>query len=349
MTKGIIYSFSAAVLFGVSTPLAKLFLPQIDPVLMAGLLYLGSGVGLGAYYLERSWRSAGKLKEAAVSRQDAPWLAGAILAGGVAGPVMLMLGLAATPASSVSLLLNLEGVLTAVLAWFVFKENFDAWIAVGMVLISAGGLALSFTSGKAVGISKASFWVVAACLAWAIDNNLTRKVSAGDPVQIAMLKGLVAGGMNTGLGFALGAKLPNLTLAVVTGLLGLVGYGLSLTLFVLALRHLGTARTGAYFSIAPFVGAGVAIVFLEDKPTSAFWVAALFMSFGVWLHLSEHHAHEHRHEPIEHEHLHEHDEHHQHVHSADESQKTPHSHRHAHPELVHYHPHYPDIHHRHEH
>ena len=347
--KGVLYALLAALLFGASTPLAKSLLPQMTPMLLAGLLYLGSGVGLAAYSFLRSQRSNVARREAALTRKDASWLAGAILAGGVIAPVLLMWGLAATPASSASLLLNLEGVLTAVLAWFVFKENFDKRIALGMALIAAGGISLSWTGRPETGVPWSALAIVAACLAWAVDNNLTRKVSAGDPVQIAMLKGLVAGCVNTVLAFALGAKLPALPALAATALVGLIGYGVSLTLFVLALRHIGTARTGAYFSIAPFVGAVIALLFLSDKLTIGFGFAAVLMALGVWLHLTERHEHKHQHEPMEHDHLHTHDEHHQHTHSADDPADKSHSHPHQHEPLIHSHPHYPDIHHRHGH
>jgi drug/metabolite transporter (DMT)-like permease len=267
----------------------------------------------------------------------------------VIGPLLLMWGLAQTPASSASLLLNLEGVFTALLAWFVFKENFDARIARGMALIATGGICLSWMGRPVAGVPWGSLAIVGACLAWAVDNNLTRKVSAGDPVQIALLKGLVAGGVNTVLGLALGAKLPSAPVLSAVGAIGFFGYGLSLTLFVLALRHIGTARTGAYFSIAPFVGAAVAVAVLGDLLSVGFVIAAALMAAGVWLHLTERHEHEHRQEPVEHDHLHTHDEHHQHAHRPDEPADKSHSHRHRHEPLIHSHPHYPDIHHRHGH
>ncbi len=347
--KGITFALLSALLFGASTPLAKLLLPHVAPVMMAGLLYLGCGVGLGAYMVLGSYRKGLRSPEATLKRGDWPWLASAIVTGGVIGPVLLMWGLARTPASNASLLLNLEGVLTALLAWFVFKENFDARIALGMALIAAGGVCLSWAGRPEVGVPWGSLAIVGACLLWAIDNNLTRKVSAGDPVQIAMLKGLVAGTVNTGLAFILGARLPSLPSLLATGVVGFIGYGLSITLFVLALRHVGTARTGAYFSVAPFVGAALSILFLGDKLTIGFGVAAALMATGVWLHLTERHGHEHRHEPLEHEHLHTHDQHHRHAHEQSDPAEEPHSHAHFHAALIHAHPHYPDIHHRHGH
>ncbi len=347
--RGVAAALMAAVLFGMSTPLAKVISPRVDPVLMAGLLYLGSGLGLGAYAWLRALRKGVTRKEAALTRQDIPWLAGAIVAGGVVGPILLMWGLAKTPASTASLLLNLEGVLTALLAWFVFRENFDARIAFGMGLIAAGGICLTWMGRPAAGVPWGALAIAGACVAWAVDNNLTRKVSAGDPVQIAILKGLVAGSVTTGFGLALGAKWPDGVVLLVVGIIGLCGYGLSLTLFVLALRHLGTARTGAYFSIAPFVGAALSILFLGDSLTLGFGIAATLMSGGVWLHLTERHEHVHRHDPTDHDHFHSHDAHHQHAHAPSDPRGDPHSHPHRHEPLIHSHPHYPDIHHRHRH
>lgn len=347
--KGVGFALLAAVLFGLSTPLAKSVSPHVEPVLLAGLLYLGSGIGLGGYSLLRLARKQSHPREAALKRADAPLLIGAIITGGMVGPLLLMWGLAQTPASSASLLLNLEGVFTALLAWFVFKENFDARIAWGMALIAAGGICLSWMGRPEVGVPWGSLAIVGACFAWAVDNNLTRKVSAGDPVQIAMLKGLVAGSVNTLLGLGLGAKLPGLPVLLAVSAIGFFGYGLSLTLFVLALRHIGTARTGAYFSTAPFVGAAVAVAVLGDSLSAEFFIAAVLMAAGVWLHLTEHHEHEHRHEALIHDHLHIHDEHHHHAHAHDIAPGEPHSHPHQHEELMHSHPHYPDIHHRHGH
>ena len=347
--QGVLYAIAAAALFGVSTPFAKLLLPQVEPWLLAGLLYLGSGLGLAVYRLlsSRFQKVAGK--EASLTRADVPWLAAAIGLGGVVGPLLLMVGLRLTPASSASLLLNLEGVFTALLAWFVFKENFDTRIAWGMALISGGALVLSWAGKPVVGGRLGALAIAGACLAWAADNNLTRKVSAADPVQIALLKGLCAGSVNTVLGLLLGAKLPTLGTLVAAGIIGLLGYGVSLTLFVLALRHLGAARTGAYFSLAPFVGATVSLSLLGEPFGMGLSVAAALMGCGVWLHLTERHGHAHSHEPMEHEHRHTHDEHHQHAHRQDDPPGEPHSHGHRHEPLTHSHPHYPDLHHQHPH
>jgi drug/metabolite transporter (DMT)-like permease len=343
---GILAALGAAALFGASTPLAKLLMGSVHPVMLAGLLYAGSGIGLLAYQLLT--RSRATVAEVPLARADLPWLAGAIGAGGVAGPVLLMLGLAATSAASASLLLNLEAVFTALLAWFVFRENFDRRVLAGMACIVAGGVLLSLQPGVG-GTLTGGLLVAAACLAWAVDNNLTRKVSASDAVQIAGLKGFVAGAINTALALAAGAALPPPGIMLAAGAVGLAGYGVSLALFVVALRHLGTARTGAYFSVAPFFGAALALGLLGEQAAPAFWAAAGLMAAGVWLHLTERHAHAHEHEPMTHAHPHVHDEHHRHAHDFEWDGREPHAHQHAHGRLVHSHPHYPDVHHRHRH
>jgi drug/metabolite transporter (DMT)-like permease len=346
---GVIYALLAAVFFGASTPFAKLFIQDhINPFLMAGILYLGSGCGLFLWRLLVRDR-IGNASEASLTISDYPWLLGAIFFGGVLGPVLLMIGLTTTPGSTASLLLNVEGVLTAVLAWFVFKENFDRRIAWGMVAITAGSVILSWDARLESGLAWGTLSIFGACLAWAIDNNLTRKVSAGDPVQIAMMKGLVAGSVNVVLALINGSSLPDVQTIAACGTIGFFGYGVSLTLFVLALRSLGTARTGAYFSIAPFIGASISFLFFSETVTINFLIATAFIAWGVWLHLTEQHCHEHEHEEMYHDHRHVHDEHHQHEHDLGVSLKEPHSHPHHHKAMRHRHPHYPDIHHRHDH
>ncbi len=346
MNQNILYALLAAALFGASTPFAKLLVGDISPLLLAGLLYLGSGVGLTLVRLvrDRGWQPAG------LARAEWPWLLGAIFFGGVLGPAALMVGLTHTSGATASLLLNLEAVLTAVIAWVVFKENADRRIVLGMAAIVAGGVVLSWPSES----SPSSGWigplmVSVACLCWAIDNNLTRKVSASDALFIASSKGVIAGAVNSLLAVSLGAVLPGVVNALSTLVVGLLGYGISLVLFVLALRGLGTARTGAYFSTAPFIGALVSILVFGESTYWAFWVASALMGLGVWLHLTESHAHDHVHEPLEHTHRHVHDEHHQHEHAPGLSSHVPHAHRHQHTDLTHKHPHFPDIHHQHGH
>ncbi len=344
---GVAFSLIAAALFGASTPFAKLLLGEgVGPVLLAGLLYLGSGCGLSLWWLVRARLGT---SEASLARADLPWLAGAVASGGVAGPVLLMFGLAATPASTASLLLNLEGVFTALLAWFVFRENFDRRIALGMVVIAAGGVVLSWSGRPETGVPWGPLAVIGACLCWALDNNLTRKVSSADPVQIAATKGAVAGAVTTGIAFAAGAKVPEVPVLLGAAAVGFIGYGISLACFVLALRHLGTARTGAYFSTAPFVGAAVSLLVFREGVSWSLVAAGALMGLGVYLHLTERHDHEHDHEELVHEHAHAHDEHHQHAHGPDDPPGEPHTHPHRHAPMRHSHPHYPDLHHRHEH
>ncbi|MRX07725.1 EamA family transporter [Pseudoduganella sp. FT25W] len=350
MHTGVIYALAAAILFGASTPFAKVLVGQMPPVALAGLLYLGSGIGLAIWYAVRAVsRRDAQDKPSTLTARDLPWFAAAVAAGGVAGPVLLMLGLHSVSASSASLLLNIEGVLTALLAWFVFKENFDRRIFVGMLLIIAAGVLLSWDHTATDGGPWGVVAIIGACLCWGIDNNLTRKVSASDPLQIACIKGLAAGSVNLAIGLALGGELPEARTVLLAGVVGFCGYGLSLVLFVLALRHLGTARTGAYFSMAPFAGAALSLLMLGEAPDLVFWIAAALMAGGIWLHLTESHAHEHEHEPMAHAHMHAHDAHHQHTHDFDWDGTEPHAHPHQHARLRHSHAHYPDIHHRHEH
>lgn len=341
--QGVLAALLAAVLFGAGTPFAKVLLGQTSPWLLASLLYLGSGVGLLCL---RIMRRSYKVK---LSKGEAGWLAGAIVFGGMIGPVLLMWGLSQVPASGASLLLNAEGVFTVLIAWFVFRENFDRRIALGMALIVFGVLVLAWPGEIRFGGVLPMLSILGACLAWAIDNNMTRQVSLADADFIAMMKGLVAGATNLVLALMVGAALPTITTSVLAGMIGFLSYGLSLTLFVIALRHLGTARTGAYFSIAPFIGAIVAIFLLEEAIGFQLIIAGVLMGLGVWLHASERHEHEHLHSPLDHEHMHTHDEHHQHTHDMTVSPGTQHSHPHLHEAIRHTHHHFPDVHHRHDH
>jgi drug/metabolite transporter (DMT)-like permease len=340
----------AAALFGATTPLAKTLLGSLSPFMVAGLFYLGSGVGLAIAILVQRLRRTAKDRQngSRIQVAELPWLLGAIAAGGVAGPALLMLGLSTTPAATSSLLLNLEGVFTAVIAWVVFRENVDLQIFLGMVAIVVGGAVLSWQPGAA-GLSVGALLVVGACVAWAIDNNLTRKVSTNDAMVIACLKGLVSGPVNLGIAFALGAHLPNVGKIAAAMLTGFAGYGVSLVLFVVALRNLGTARTGAYFSVAPIFGVALSLILWPELPSPLFWVAAALMAVGIWLHIRERHEHPHTHEALAHNHRHRHDEHHQHSHDFEWNGDEPHTHPHRHEPITHTHAHFPDIHHRHLH
>lgn len=341
---GACFALAAAALFGVSTPFAKALLGNaVDPWLLAGLLYAGSGAGLGLVLALRGEAWA----EASLRRADAPWLGGVVLFGGLLAPLLLMQGLVTSSAASASLLLNLESVATMVIAWMVFKESVDRRLLLGAFAMLAGAILLSWQ-----GLARFEFGalcIVGACIAWGVDNNLTRQLSGSDPLQIAAIKGLAAGAVNLALAAWRNVAWPGWSEIAQAALLGFIGYGLSLVLFVLALRQLGAARTGAYFSTAPFIGAMVAVSWLGEALDAALIVAGLLMAFGVYLHLTEDHAHEHDHEELEHEHGHTHDVHHQHEHAADDPEGERHSHLHRHVHMRHKHPHFPDIHHRHPH
>jgi drug/metabolite transporter (DMT)-like permease len=266
MQTGIPLALLSAALFGASTPLAKLMLGGVAPWVMAGLLYLGAGIGLAAVHFSRAALCLPAV-EAPLRRSDVPWLAAVIAAGGILGPVFLMFGLARTDAAGASLLLNVEGLATMGIAWLVFRENVDRRLLLGAFAILAGAALLSW-QGKA-SLDWGAGLIVAACVWWGIDNNLTRRLSSADPVQIAMLKGLVAGAVNLTLALAQGAALPGGGAILAAGMVGFFGYGVSLALFVLGLRHLGTARTGAYFSLAPFIGALLSLTLLDERLTGS--------------------------------------------------------------------------------
>jgi drug/metabolite transporter (DMT)-like permease len=347
----VLYALASAALFGASTPAAKALLGSIDPIVLAGLLYCGAGIGIAI--LRRAAPAvltlSAQAREQALGKGDWPWLAGAIAAGGILGPVLLMAGLARTDAATASLLLTLEGAATALMAWFIFRENFDRRIAIGMLCLLAGAAVLAWSGAPTLRSALGPLAILGACIAWGLDNNLTRKVSLADPLQIVELKGLIAGPVNVALGLGAGAALPDLQSTLIAGVVGFLGYGVSLALFVLALRHLGTARTGAYFSTAPFIGAVVAVVGLGEQVTLRLFVAGALMAIGVWLHLTEDHEHEHEHEVLAHAHPHVHDVHHQHAHGPEDPTGEPHTHAHQHGGLKHRHAHMPDVHHQHHH
>jgi drug/metabolite transporter (DMT)-like permease len=342
---GVPMALASAVLFGVATPFSKILLGTVNPQLLAGMLYLGAGLGLACVHFSRAAMGI-PAPEAPLRTSDIPWLAAVVLFGGLIAPLLLMLGLVHTEAATGSLLLNVEGLATMGIAWVVFRENVDRQLLLGALAIIAGAVVLSWQS-RGLAIDTGAALIVGACLAWGIDNNLTRKLSSADPVMIVMIKGLAAGTANTCMALLSGADMPLAGTICAAAVVGFLSVGVSLVLFVLALRHLGTARTGAYFSLAPFIGAMVAILLLHELLTLKLVVSGLLMGFGLWMHLAERHSHEHQHEALEHEHSHEHDEHHRHTH--DEPTIEPHSHWHRHAPLRHAHPHYPDLHHRHRH
>jgi drug/metabolite transporter (DMT)-like permease len=348
--RAILYALASAALFGISTPAAKVLLGTIDPAVLAGLLYCGAGIGIGLLRrLTPRLFSSANARQAPLQRKDVPWLAAAIAAGGVVGPLLLMLGLARTEAATASLLLSLEGAATALLAWFVFHENFDRRVALGMICLVVGAVILSWSGTPSLQNVLGPLAILFACIVWGLDNNLTRKASLADPLQITEWKGLVAGPANILIGLCAGASIPWSPALLLAAVTGFFGYGLSLALYVLAIRDLGAARASAYFSTAPFLGAVVSVVALGENVTFALFAAGILMGLGVWLHVTERHEHEHIHDVTAHVHPHMHDEHHRHEHAPDDPAGEPHTHWHQHGPLRHAHPHTPDMHHVHRH
>lgn len=336
-------ALASAALFGAAAPALKPIAGALNPILLAGLLYLGSFIGLVAARAIRGHAPG----EASLSRRDLPVLAAAIAAGGMVAPVLLVWGLSGLAASAASLLLAAEAVLTMLFAALLFREPVAMRIWLAAIFVLAAGALLAWAPGLSIPVSLHALAVLAACLLWGLDNNLTRRISFADPYAIAMWKGLVAGGVNTGIGLALAPAVPDASWLVALGV-GALGYGASLVLYVLALRHLGAARTAAHFGTAPFFGAALAIVLLGEPVTPLLAAAFALTAAGTWLALTERHRHEHEHEAMDHEHRHVHDAHHRHGHRGDEGPE-PHSHQHRHEPMRHRHAHFPDLHHRHRH
>ncbi len=341
----------AAVLFGISTPLAKVLLGNTEPVTLAAFLYLGSGIGLALF---EAFKQVGKKpvkSEAPLTGKDIPWLIGAIAFGGILAPIISMVSLNRTPASTASLLLNFEGVATALIALLVFKENIGKRVGIAIALITLSSIILSWDFSKSWGVSLGALGVILACICWGIDNNLTRNISSKSPYTIVAFKGIGAGGFSLCLSLALGNTFPDLKIALLAMLLGFFSYGLSIVLFVLAMRNLGSARTSAYFGAAPFIGALLSFIIYKSLPGAMFIIALPLMITGAILLLKDTHEHPHKHEPVRHEHMHTHDDgHHHHPHEEiPDFMHISHSHMHEHAALTHTHPHTPDINHRHSH
>ncbi len=284
--RGAAYALASATCFGAAAPAAKELVTSIDPFLMAGLLYAGAGIGLSMLWLARGLGLRALPRGPRLSGQAWWWFFGATLAGGGVAPVLLMIGLARTPASTGSLLLNLEAVLTVLIAGLFFHERIRGWVGLGIAIVIAGGVVLGWQGEFVLQGPLGPLAVAGACLAWALDNNLTRQIAHHDPIQIAALRGVFAGAIVVGLGFLFGAAVPDPWLMVAAGALGLAGYGLPLVFFVLALRELGTARTGAMFATAPFIGAIVSIIALGEPMTLQLGIVGICMAFGVWLMLA---------------------------------------------------------------
>ena len=340
----ILLALTAAVMFGASVPLAQVLLGAVQPVMLAALLYIGGGSAVIGARLVRGWNTG----ESPLARRDYPWLAGTMLAGGFLAPVVLMFSLAATPASTASLLLNTEAVATALIAAAFFSEGIGRRVMVAIGLITAAGAILSFDPAGHLGLSLGALGVVGACVLWGFDNNCSRQISSKDPFAIGTVKGLGAGLLAFPLALALGESVPPLEIALPAILIGAVCYGASMICFILALRSLGAARTAGVFGLAPFVGAGIALLIAPVIPGWQFLAALPLMAAGALLIAREEHIHEHLHERATHAHRHRHDIHHLHAHEEDGSAEV-HAHVHTHEALRHTHAHTPDIHHRHRH
>ena len=342
----IIQALIAALLFGASAPLAKLLLGEVEPIPLAAFLYLGSGLGLLGIKLFQRINQQGLNSEAQIKKPDYGWLAGAIIAGGIAAPIILLFSLQSTPAATASLLLSFEGVATTLIAFFAFKESISrrAWWAIALITLAS--IFLSVNLNAEWGFSLGALGIIAACILWGIDNNFTRNISAKDPLTIVTIKGLGAGSFSLGMAMILGNKLPAWEVVLGALVLGSLSYGASIVLFIHAMRGIGAARTSALFSSAPLAGMLLSFLLYREFPSWMFIFAFPLMVAGTLFLVSEEHEHDHVHEMTIHEHAHVHDDGH-HEHEGDCAQK--HSHIHKHDKLVHAHHHMPDLHHRHTH
>jgi len=344
--KGLHSAVLSAVLFGMSPVACKLVVGQMPSSLLAGLLYLGSGLGLTGVVLHQKTPVYSMMRS--LSRRQWAYLASVIISGGVAAPLFLAYGIVSGTASEVSLLLNFETVATTLLAWLVFHEQIGHRVWIGKFAIIGASILVLFTGGSQLQLSIPGLSVLAACLLWGIDNNLTRELESIPAPLLACIKGWSAGIFNVLLSLILFKS--QVAALQVTGALavGALSYGASLVLFIHALREIGSARTSTWFASGPFIGTILSVLVLGERPPGEYWVAALVMLSGMFFLYGEVHRHLHQHERLTHAHPHEHDEHHQHEHDDGESVGR-HDHLHTHEPLKHSHVHWPDIHHRHIH
>ncbi|MEK6623936.1 MAG: DMT family transporter [Bdellovibrionota bacterium] len=343
---GPVLALLSAALFGMSPALTKSVLGEMSPILVAGLLYLGSGLGLLLLLVIQKKSVSAELRR--LTPPHRLKFLGAILSGGVLAPLCLVYGIQLASAFEVSLLLNLESVTTTLIAFLIFHEHVGKRVWAGKLLLIFGGLIITLQPNSGSGFSIPALLVVAACILWGLDNNLTRDVDDLSPSVLAGIKGLIAGLFNVFLALGLGQGTASKYQIIATLFIGSISYGVSLVLFINALRSIGSSRTASYFATGPFLGMLFSVLLLGEQPLSHQWIAAFFMIIGVWALYKENHAHLHTHTSTTHEHKHLHDEHHQHQHNGTEG-PGPHEHAHTHKTLAHTHIHLPDIHHRHRH
>jgi len=343
---GRLYASGAAVLFGAGTPLSKLLLPRVSPLMLAALLYLGAA-GLITIFRALAIFRGRQSSETGIRSSDVPALCAVVAFGGVLGPTLMLFGLSRISALTGSLLLNLEAVFTIAIAVAIFREHLDAGSTIACAVIIAGAVLLSYQPGVMTATFVGSLAIVAACLCWAIDNNLSQRLSLRDPLAIVQVKTTGAGLTSMALALATGHTLPVSTVLLGALALGCVSYGASLVMAMLALRYLGAARQIAWFSTAPFIGAALSIPIFGVLPNLFEILGMVLMMAGIFLLVRERHSHVHTHQPIEHDHSHTHDEHHRHAHEG--TVLEPHSHQHRHEPVTHAHPHVSDLHHRHPH
>jgi drug/metabolite transporter (DMT)-like permease len=344
---GAVAGLASAVLFGASVPITKRLLPEITPVLLAGLLYLGGGLAVGVVRV----LAARRIVEANLDRSDLPRVIAIVILGGVVGPLALVHGLRSVSGVSGALLLNLEGPLTVLIALTLFGEHLGGRAALGAGLVFGGACLLALPGASAGGATQLGgvLLLALACAAWALDNNLTQGLAGKDPWQVVIAKTLGAGTGLVSLALLLGEPLPGGRLVLATLALGALAYGASVLLDAFALRLLGAAREAAFFATAPFAGALLSVPVLGERIGAMQIGASVVMIVGVALLVRERHGHEHTHETLEHTHRHVHDAHHQHPHPDGVDPAVPHVHPHRHAPLTHAHAHVSDAHHRHAH
>ena len=342
------YIVTSAALFGISPPFAKLLVKNIPPVALAGFLYLGAFVGLSLYSISRRIVSTESIRSANLKKEDFSWLFGSVLSGGIIAPICLMFGLSQISGFTTSLLLNLEGIFTAVIAVIIFKEEAGKRLWMALMCMTVAGVFLTWDSSQSKFNFLGPLLVTLAMLCWGIDNNLTRNISTRNPIQITRIKGFVSGLVSVSLAYTLGINIQWDVSVLYAMLLGSFSYGISLVFFIKALEGLGSFRTGIFFSLAPFIGAVTSLILLQEWIGWVMFPAIMLTVAGVWLISTEKHLHLHLHQEVVHTHLHNHKDSH-HIHEHIEIVHEPHVHEHKHPEESHIHSHWPDTHHRHEH